>query len=164
MLPNHSCFGAIAGEHFLERTRLLSSLEKRYSSVLRKEFHRHCRRFLEDFVSTIFSTVAARSPAGQGLSCSCPETIIGGDGYSAFYVFGQLLDELPELGWLRGSEIEPAKAHFHFLSVNSGRWNRVAKGLPISRAFAFCNQPGFRSRRTLHKFSIMVLYIITMFS
>ena len=69
MFPNHSCFGAIAEEHFLEGTRLLSSLEKINSSFLRKEFRRDCRRFLEDLVSTILSTVAARSPIGQGLSC-----------------------------------------------------------------------------------------------
>ena len=29
MLPNHSCFGAISEEHFMEGTRLLSSLEKK---------------------------------------------------------------------------------------------------------------------------------------
>ena len=110
---NHSCFGAIAEEHFLEGTRLLASLEKINSSFLRKEFRRDCRRFLEDLVSTILSTVAARSPTGQGLSCFCPEIVIGGDDYSAFHVFGQLLDGLLELGWVRGSEVEPAKVEFH---------------------------------------------------
>ena len=76
MLPNHSCFGAIAEEHFLEGTRLLSSLEKINSSFFRKEFRRECRRFLEDLVSTIFSTVAARSPVGQRLSSFCPEIVM----------------------------------------------------------------------------------------
>ena len=69
MLPNHSCFEAIAEEHFLEGTRLLASLEKINSSFLRKEFRGDCRRFLEDLVSTILSTVAVRSPIEQGLSC-----------------------------------------------------------------------------------------------
>ena len=64
MLPNHSCFGAIAEEHFLQETRLLASLEKINSSFLRKEFRRDCRRFLEDLASTILSAVAARSPIG----------------------------------------------------------------------------------------------------
>ena len=68
MLPNHSCFGAISEEHFLVGTRLLASLEKINSSFLRKEFRRDCRRFLEDLVSTILSTVAARSQIGQGFS------------------------------------------------------------------------------------------------
>ena len=113
MLPNHSCFGAISEEHFLEGTRLLASLEKINSSFLRKEFHRDCRRFLEDLVSTILSTVAARSQIGHGLSCFCPEIVIGGDDYSASHLFGQLLDGLLELGWVRGSEVEPAKAEFH---------------------------------------------------
>ena len=78
-LPNHSCFGAIAEEHFLEGTRLLSSLEKICNSFLRKEFRQDCRRFLEDLVSTILSTVAARSAVGPGLSCFCPEIVIRGD-------------------------------------------------------------------------------------
>ena len=68
MLPNHSCFGATGEEHFLEGTRLLASLEKINSSFLRKEFRTDCRRLLEDLVSTILSTVAARSQIGQGLS------------------------------------------------------------------------------------------------
>ena len=97
----------------MEGTRLLSSLEKINSSFLRKEFRRDGRRFLEDFVSAILSTVAARSPIGQGLSCFCPEIVNGGDEYSAFHLFGQLLDGLLDLGWIRGSEMEPAKAEFH---------------------------------------------------
>ena len=88
MLLNHSCFGATAEEHFLEGTLLLSSLEKINSSFLRKKFRRDCRRFLEDLVSTILSTVASRSPIGQGLSCFCPEIVIGGDDYSAFHPLG----------------------------------------------------------------------------
>ena len=166
MLPNHSCFGAIAEEHFLEETRLLMSLDKINSSFLRKEFRRDCRRFLEDLMSTILSAVAARSPVGQGLSCFCPEIAIGGDDYSAFHLFGELLDGLLELGWIRGSEIEHSKAEFHSFVreqrqvETSGNRSRV----PISSVFAFCNQPAFRSRRNLHKVSMMVLQIILMFS
>ena len=138
-LPNHSCFGAIAKEHFLEGTRLLSSLEKINSSFLREEFRRDCRRFLEDFVSTILSTVAARSPIGQGLSCFCPDIVIGGDDYSAFHLLGQLLDSLLELGWIRGSEMEPTKVEFHSFVreqrqvETSGNRSRV----PINSVFAF---------------------------
>ena len=140
MLPNHSCSGAIVEEHFLEGT---PSLEKINSNFLQKEFRRDSRRFLEDLVSTILSTVAARSSVGQGLSCFCPEIVIGGDDYSALHLFGQLLDGLIELGWVRGSEIEPAKAEFHSFVheqrqvETSGNRSRV----PISSVFAFCNQP-----------------------
>ena len=156
MLPNHSCFGAIAKEHFLERTRLLSSPAKINSS---KEFPRDCLRFLEDLVSTILSTVAARSPVGQRLSCFCPDIVNGGEEYSIFHLFRQLRDRLLELGWVRGSEIEPGKAEFHSFVRDkrqvetSGNRSRV----PINNVFAFCNQPGFRSRRNLDKVSIMVL-------
>ena len=158
MLPNHSCFGAIADERFLEGTRLLSSLKKINSIFLREEFRRDCRRFLDDLLSTVLSTVAAHSPAGQGLSCFCPEIVIGCDDYSAFHLFKQPLDRLLELGWARGSEIEPAKVELHSFvreqrQVES-RGNRSR--VPISSVFAFCNQPGFRSRRNLHKLSIMV--------
>ena len=159
MLPNLSCFGAIAEEHFVEGTRLLSHLEKINGSFLRKEFRSDCRRFLEDLVSTILSTVATRSPVGQGLNCFCPQIVIGGDDYSAFHVSGQLPDGLLELGWDTGSEIEPAKVEVHsFVHEQrqveaSGNRSRV----PINSVFEFCNQPGFRSGRTLHKVSIMVL-------
>ena len=153
MLPNHSCFGAIAEEHFLEGTRLLASLEKMNSSFLRKEFRRDCRRFLEDLVSTILSTVAAGSPIGHGLSCFCPEIVIEDDNYSALHLFGQLLDGLLELGWVRGSEVEPAKAEFHSfvreqqqVETSSNRFRA-----PINSILEFCNQPSFRSRRYLHK-------------
>ena len=158
MLPNHSCFGAIAEEHFLEGTRLLSTPEKLNSSFLQKDFRRDCRRFLEDVVSTILSTFAARSPVGQGLSCFCPEIVIGGHDYSAFYVFEQLLDGLFQLGCVNGSEIEPAKAEFHssFREQRQVETSGNKSSVPISSVFAFCNQPGFRSRRNLHKVSIMV--------
>ena len=159
MLPNHSCFGAIAEEHFLEGTRLLSSLEKINSSFLRKEFRRDCRRFLEDPVSTLFSTVAARSPIGQGLSCFCPEIVIGGDDYSAFHLFGQLLDGLLELGWVRGSEVTNAKAEFHSFVREQRQVEKSSNRFraSINSVFAFCSQPSFRSRRNLHKVSIFVL-------
>ena len=158
MLPNHSSFGAIAEEHFLEGTSLLSSLEKINSSFLRKEFRRDCRRFLEDFLSTILSTVAARSPIGQRLSCFCPEIVNGGDDYSAFHLFGQLLDGLLELGWVRGSEVETAKAEFHSFvrEQQQVEKNGNRSRAPVNSVFTFCSQPGFRSRRNLHKVSIIV--------
>ena len=117
-------------------------------------------------MSTILSTVAARSLIGQGLRCFCPEIVIGGDDYSAFHLFGQLLDGLLELGWVRGSEVEPAKDEFHSVVreqrhvETSGNRSRA----PINSVFAFCSPPGFRSRQNLHKVSFIVLQIISMFS
>ena len=126
MLPNHLCFRAIAEEHFLEGTRLLPSLEKINSSFLRKEFRRECRRFLEDLVSTMLSTVAARSPVGQGLSCFCPEIVIGGDDYSAFHLFGQLLDGLLDLGWIRGRKWNLGRLSSILLSASNDKWKQAA--------------------------------------
>ena len=110
-------------------------------------------------MSTIFSTAAARSPVVQGLSCFCPEILIGGDEYSAFHLFGQLLDGLLELGWVRGSEIEPAKAEFHSVARKQRQVEASGNGYPapINSVLAFCNQPGFLSRRNLQKVSIMLL-------
>ena len=42
----------------------------------------------------------------------------------------------------------------------SGNRSRV----PINGLFAFCNQPGFRSRRDLHKVSVMCFEVILIFS
>ena len=166
MLPSHSCFGAIEGEHFLEGTRLLSSLKKINSSFPCKEFRKDCRRFLQDLVSSVLPTVAAHSSVGQGLSFFCSEVIIGGDDSSVFHLFGKLLDELLELGGVRGSKIELAKAEF-YSSVREQRQVEVSgkrSRVPISSVFAFSNQPGFRCRRTLQKVSTLVLQIISMFS
>ena len=159
MLPSHSCCEAIEDKRFPEGTRHLSFLENINSSFLRKEFRKHCRGFLKDLVSTILSTVAARSPVGQGLGYFCPEIIIGGDDYSAFHLFGQLLDGLLELGGVRWSEVEPAKAEFHsFFRIQrqvevSGSRSRM----PTNSVFAFCNQPGCRFWRNLHKVSIIIV-------
>ena len=159
MLPNHSCFGAIEEEQILEGTRLLSTLEKINSCFLGKEFRKNCRRFLENLVSTIFSTVAVCSSVGRGFRCFCRNIIIGVDDYSAVHLFGQLLDGLLELGCVRVSEIETAKAELHFFVRKQrqvevgGKTSRVL----INSVFAFCNQTGFRSRRNLHKVSTMFL-------
>ena len=102
MLPNHSSFAAIEEEHFLVGTRIHAALEKLPSSYLVKEFRTSARRFPEEFCSTILSTVAARSKLGQGVSCFCPEIILGGDGHSAFFLFGQLMDGLIACGCEKG--------------------------------------------------------------
>ena len=159
MLPNQSCFGAIAEEHLLERTRLLTSFEKINSSFLQKEFRRDCRRILEDVVSSIISSVVARSPIGQGLSCSYPEIVIGDDTYSALHPFGHLLDGPLELDWVRGSEIEPAKSEFHSFVREQRQVETIGNRFVCQSVakIAFCNKPAFRCRRNLLKVSTMVL-------
>ena len=166
MLPNHSCFGAIPEEHFLAGTRLLSSLEKINSSFLRKEFRRDCRRFPEDLVSTILSTVASPSPIGQGLSCFCLEIVIGGDDYSAFHLFGQLLDGLLELGWVRGSEVEPAKPNSTLLCVSSGRWKQAAVGVVLrsTACLPSANSPVSVRGGICTKLVLVFLKVISMLS
>ena len=111
-LPNHSSFAAIGEEHFLVGTRVLAALEKMASQYLKKEFRNSARRFFEEFTSTVLSTVAAHSKLGQGVSCFCPEIIIGGDDHSAFFLFGQLLDGLVACGWEKWSAVEACKAEF----------------------------------------------------
>ena len=94
MTPNHSKFTAIEEDRFLAGTRVLSALEKVGSSYLRKEFRHDCRKFLENFVNCMLSTVASRSAIGQGLSCFCPPVLIGGDDHAPLQLFDLLLDRL----------------------------------------------------------------------
>ena len=77
MAPNHSKFAAIE-DRFPAGTRLLSALEKVGRSYVKKEFRRDCRKFLEDFVKCVLSTVAAKSAIGQWLDCFCPPNLVGG--------------------------------------------------------------------------------------
>ena len=70
MLPDDSAFAAIEEEHFLVGTRIHAALEKMSSSYLRKEFRSNARRFLEEFCSTILSTVAARFKLVRELAVS----------------------------------------------------------------------------------------------
>ena len=79
VVPNHSRFAPIDDKNFLEGTRVMAALGKVGSQYLQKEVRRNARWFLEDFLSFVLSTVAARSVIGQGLSCFCPAIVVGGD-------------------------------------------------------------------------------------
>ena len=156
MLPNHSSFAAIDEEHFLVGTRVHAALEKMSSSYLKREFRSHARRFLEEFCSTILSTVAARSKLGQGVSCFCPEVIIGGDDHSAFFLHGELLDILVECGWETGSNVEACKAEFQSFVREQRQLERpsTSKRLDVGNILAyFAQQTGFQSRRHLFRVS-----------
>ena len=162
MLPNHSSFTAIEDQHFILGTRVHASLEKMTSQYLKKEFRSSDRRFLEDFTSTVLSTVAARSKLGQGVSCFCPEIIIGGDDHSAFFLFGQLLDGLVECGWEKGSTVEACKAEFQSFVKDQRQLECHAsrKHSDISNVLSYLTrQSGFRSRRHLYRVSVVGLQI-----
>ena len=129
---------------------------------LKKEFRSSARRFLENFTSTVLSTVAARSKLGQGVSCFCPEIIFGGDDHSAFFFFGQLLDGLVECGWEKGSAVEACKAEFQSFVTDQRQLECHAsrKHSDISDVLSFLTQQsGFRSRRHLYRVSLVGLQI-----
>ena len=154
MLPSHSSFAAIDEEHFLVGTRIHAALEKMSSSYLRKEFQSNARRFLDEFCSTILSTVAARSKLGQGVSCFCPEIILGGDDHSAFFLHGQLLDGLVECGWEKGSNVEACKAEIQSFVREQRQLERhsTRKRPDVGNILAyFGQQTGFQSRKHLFR-------------
>ena len=130
MLPNHSRFGAIAEEHFLEGTRLLlSSLEKINIILLQREFHKDCRRSLEDLVSTIFSTVAAHYPVGQGLSCFVLKISLEVMTIQLYTSSGNYLLGCVNLSGLGVQKLNLKRLISTLSSANSDRWKRVAIGL-----------------------------------
>ena len=153
---NHLCFAPIAQEHFLEGTRLSAALEKVNSVYLRAEFQNNRRQFLYELVSIMLSTVAARFLVGQGLTCFSPVILVGGDDYSAFYLFGQLIDGLLNLGWVKGSDVEAAKVEFHsFVREQRQIEQRGNLSVRITDVFSFCcGQPGVRSCHHLNRVSI----------
>ena len=159
MLPNHLCFGAIEEEHFLEGTRLLSSLEEINSSFLGKEFRKDCHRFLEDRFWEHHPLYSCRALSSwTRVELFLPQNHHWRWWLFNFYLFKQLLDGLLELGWVRGSEIEPAKCEFHPFVREQRQVEASGKRscVPSNSVFASCNQPGSRSRQKLHKGIIMV--------
>ena len=158
MLPNHSSFTAIDEEHFLVGTRVHAAMEKMRSPYLKKEMRSSARRFLEEFTSSVLPTIAASSKLGQGVSCFCPEVLIGGDDSSAFFLFGQLLDGLISCGWERGSTIEACKAEFQSFVEDQRQLECHAsrRHSDISNVVSYLSQQsGFRGRRHLYRVSLV---------
>ena len=136
-------------------TRVHAALEKMTSPYLKKEFRISARRFLEEFTNTVLSTVAARSKLGQGISCFCPEIIIGGDDHSAI---GQLLDGLISCGWENGSTVEACKAEFKSFVKDQRQLecHGSRRHSDISNVLGYLiHQSGFRSRRHLYRVSLV---------
>ena len=152
MLPNHFSFAAIEEEHFLVGTRVHATLEKMSSSYFKKEFPSNARCFNDDFCGTILWTVPASSKLGQGVSCFCPEIILGGDDHSAFFLYGQLLDVLIECGWEKGANVEACKAEFLSFVREQRQLERhsMRKRPDVGNILAyFAQQTGFQSRMHL---------------
>ena len=162
MLPNHSSFTAIEEDHFLVGTHVHAALEKMTSHYLQKQFRSSSRRCLEEFTSTVLSTVAARCKLGQGVRCFCPEVIIRGDDHSAIFLFGQFLDSSIACGWEKGSTVEAYKAEFQSFVIDQCQLERHAsrKHSDISNFLSYLTQQnGFRSRRHLYRVSLVDLQV-----
>ena len=158
VLPNHSKFAPTADGEFLAGTRVLAALNKIGSSYLKREFQRDARRLLEEFTTSVLSTLAARSKIGQGLSCFCPAIIIGGDDHAPLYLLGLVLDGFLERGWVRGSEIEACRSeHQSFVQEQRQLERSSTRSRPdIGDVLSFCSsQVGFRARQHLLKVCIM---------
>ena len=141
--------------NFLVGTRALGIIGSHY---LQKEIRRDARRFLEDFVNCILSTVAARSVIGQGISCFCPAIVVGGDDVVPLQIFNKLLDGLLEKGWARGSEVEAFWAEYQSFVQEQRQLERSStRSRPnVGDVLSFCSaQAGFRARRHLYKICIV---------
>ena len=158
MVPNHSQFPAIDDKNFLVGTHVMAALGKVGSHYLQKEFRRDARRFLEDFVNCVPSTVAARSVIGQGLGCFCPAIVVGGDDVAPLQFFNKLLDGLLEKGWTMGSEVEACQAEYQSFVQEQRQLERSStRSRPdVGNVLSFCSaQAGFRARRHLYKVYIV---------
>ena len=154
VVANHSRFAPIDDKHFLEGTRVMAAMGKVGSQFLQKEFRRDARRFLEDFLNCVLSTVASRSVIGQGLSCFCPAIVVGGDDVAPLQLLNKQVDGLLEKSWIRGSEVEAFRADYEsFVQEQrqlerSSRRSRPDVGDVLS---FYSGQAGFPARRHLYK-------------
>ena len=158
VVPNQSRIPAIDNKNFLEGTRVMAALGKVGSHYLQKQIRRDARRFLEDFVNCVLSTVAARSVIGQGLSCFCPAIVVGGDDIAPLQLFNKLLDGLLEKGWTRGNEVEACRAEYYcFVQEQRQLEQSSTRSRPdVGDVLSFCSgQAGFRARRHLYEVCIV---------
>ena len=154
VVPNHSRFPAIDNKNSFVGTRVMAALGKVGSHYLQKDFRHDARRFLEDFVNCVLSTVAARSVIGQGLSCFCPAIVVDGDDVAPLQLFNKLLDGLLEKGWTRGSEVEASRAEYQSSVQEQRQMERSSTSSrpDVGDVLSFCSaQAGFRARRDLYK-------------
>ena len=158
VVPNLSRIAPIDDKNFLEGTREMAALGKVGSQYLQREFRRDARRFLEDFLICVLSTVAARSFIGQGLSCFCPAIVVGGDDVAPLQLFNKLLDGLLEKGWTKGSEVEVCRAEYQSFVQEQRQLERSStRNRPdVGDVLSFCSgQAGFRARQHLYKVCVV---------
>ena len=130
--PNHSRFPAIDDKIFLVGTRAMAALGKIGSHYLQKEFRRDARRFLEDFVNCVLSTVAARSVIGQGLSCFCPVIVVGGDDVAPLQLFTSSWMGCCRRVGPRGAKLRRAGLSTSPFCGNSRSWSGRPRGAALT--------------------------------
>ena len=136
----------------------MAALGKIESHYLQKEFRRDARRFLEDFVNCVLSTVAARSVIGQGLSVFCPAILVGGNDVAPLQLFNKLLDGLLEESWTKGSEVEACRAEYQSFVQEQRQLERSSTRIrpDVGDVLSICSaQAGFRAHRHLYKVCIV---------
>ena len=132
IVPNHSRFPAVDDKNIPVGTRVMAALGKVGSHYLQKEFRRDARRFPEDFVNCVLSTVAARCVIGQGLSCFCPAIVVDGDEVAPLQLFNKLLDGLLEKVGPGGAKLRRAGLSTSPLCRNSGSWSGRPGGAALT--------------------------------
>ena len=111
--------------------------------------------FLEEFTTSVLSTVAARSKIGQGLSCFCPAIIMGGDDHAQLHLLGLLFDGFLDRGWVKGSEIEVYRSEYQSFVLEQRQLERPStRSRPdIGDVLSFCSsRAGFRVCQHLLKY------------
>ena len=154
VVSNHSRFPAFDEKDFVAGTRVMVALDKIGSHYLQTEFRRVGRRFLQEFVNSVLSTVASRSAVRQGLSSFCPAIVVGGDDVAPFQLFNKLLDGLLDKGWTRGSKVEACRAKYQSFVQEQCQLERSStKSRPdVGDVLSLCSaQAGFRARPHLYK-------------
>ena len=123
----------------------------------------NARRFLEQFVNCLLSTVASRLLIGQAMSCFCPANLVCGDNVAPLQLFNNLLDGLLEKAWTRGlGEIGACRAEYQsFVQEQRQLEHSSTRSNPdIGDVLSFCSaQAGFRARQRLYKVCIVINHV-----